>query len=155
VTWTRLLLLSGADESRLNRWSRDLSGRGDNLFMNLFKGKYKDSWRALTRQVAFLLLRIVSRDPWYVFAFIAAASFTIMFFIPILHYDISSESATIHLKVIATLLSPSSWTETLSGATAVSPLHNDMVNIMAYLLRRDMMIYLACALEQVVCLFAS
>lgn len=68
MTWTRLLLLSGADEGRLNRWSRDMSGGGNNLLMKPFRGIYKDNWRVLTRQVAFLLLRVVSRDPWYVFA---------------------------------------------------------------------------------------
>ena len=47
-----------------------------------------------------------------------------------------------HLRIISALLSPSSW--------AGIPLMGTTV-IMRYLLRRDMMLYIARALEQVVC----
>ena len=56
-----------------------------------------------------------------------------------------------HLRIISTLLSPSSWTNTFPVATVVSTLPDEMIDIISYLLRRDIMIYIARALEQVVC----
>ena len=66
VTWTRLLLLSGADESRLSRWSREMSDISYDHLMGPFRGIHKESWIVLIRQIALLLLRSAARDPWYV-----------------------------------------------------------------------------------------
>ncbi|KAF8531258.1 hypothetical protein JB92DRAFT_2852681 [Gautieria morchelliformis] len=124
VTWTRLLLLSGADDGRLSRWSREMSDGGKHHFMGPFGGKYRESWLVLVRQIAFLLLQSASRDP-------------------------CSNTAALHLQIIATLLSPSTWAGTSPVGTAASPLPLEMVDIMTYLLRRDMLTYFARVLEQV------
>ena len=80
VTWTRLLLLSGADEGRLSCWSREMLDNGYDNLMGPFRGNHKESWLVLIRQIAFLLLQSASRDPWYVLALGTGASCQYSFF---------------------------------------------------------------------------
>lgn len=81
VTWTRLLLLGGADEGRLSRWSREMSDTRYDHLMGPFRGSHKESWLVLIRQTSFLLLQNASRDPWYVLPLGHASSSIMIIFI--------------------------------------------------------------------------
>ncbi|KAF8580133.1 HECT-domain-containing protein [Ramaria rubella] len=123
IHWTRLLLLSGVDAERLSRWSNELS-KENRLLLGPFNGPFKESWLVLIRQIALLLLQSASRD-------------------------LGHNQAKCYLQIIATLLSPSAWACTLPE-TSPTFHTNAMVDVATYLVRKNMFVYLAQALKQVV-----
>ncbi|KAH7921617.1 HECT-domain-containing protein [Leucogyrophana mollusca] len=113
ITQLRCLVLIGRDEALLGRWSSGVIANGSLLRPAL--GPDREHWLVLIRQMAVLLLHSVADRP-------------------------QSEYAVPHLKVLTTLLDPSSFPDVGPSVPA---------SITAYLLRRNFYEHVSTALRAI------
>ncbi|GJJ13246.1 hypothetical protein Clacol_007497 [Clathrus columnatus] len=78
IRWTRLLLFSGTDEFRLNKWAREMLSRKHDILLGLFGGPLRHSWLSLIKRIALPTL---------------------------ISYTISASQTLTHLQVVDALLS--------------------------------------------------
>ncbi|KAF8527427.1 HECT-domain-containing protein [Hysterangium stoloniferum] len=94
LAWTRLLLLCGADEVRLYRWSAAMLDKGHDFVIGLLHGPQKDSWLFLMKRVSVSLLRKFAQDA-------------------------TSDQALLFLQFLEMIVSPASWTAAASRSVPV------------------------------------
>lgn len=63
VNWTRLLLFSGTDESRLTEWSREMLRRKHDVLLGLFDGPAGGNWLTLMKPIALTVLKYSCKSP--------------------------------------------------------------------------------------------